>query len=1632
MDSDVLISDDNESSNINDFLPEGIGSDASFSSPSASSSLPDCNLDDSNSTPEDLPDDDDDRMSSDSGSDDKDDDGDDNAMDDNDTNDTTQGPSTDPSSTPVDPSAEADANLTLSFLSVPDDMKPSGSQPKGKRKSAPRAKSKALAGPKKKRRKKGQNEDEEESNGGDEAEGVEVKKKKKNKPPQRRRNIKKFLTHGELTADTLTAQQEEEERRKRLEEQKNAAALNGAFAIPPELMEILGPQPPLDSGSQGLPTSVAATVDIATDLTPTPAAAPTAAAEQSEEECIVLGSSSSEGEEEASRRKSRDVAAAAQKKDVIEISSDEDGVTILSDEDDDEELAEGGGEEEEVSGMHTNDALNQPDIFGRVLVNVTRPQDEEDIFLPPQIARSVKPHQIGGIRFLYDNLVESLSRFRVTLGFGCILAHSMGLGKTLQMISFIDIFLRHTEAKTVLCIVPINTIQNWVAEFNIWLPERRSNGVLTENETRNKKKGSSRKAKPDVTNSETKPLDNTESGESMSLPGDSDSRGDTATPTMERLPGNEDASMSSCDGQASSSTSTKSSPKADGEDFPEEIVYRQFPLYVMNDTYRNMAARHQVITTWHKTGGVLLMGYEMYRLLSLRGASASSTRTSFSLSKHLANRKKKKKKKASDGADEPEIIDLEEEDKNTIMAEGLHKALCRPGPDLVVCDEGHRIKNIHAGISQALKNIRTRRRVVLTGYPLQNNLQEYWCMVDFVRPNFLGTRHEFANLFERPIQNGQCIDSTQKDMQLMRFRAHVLFSLLEGFVQRRGFSVLHSTLPPKEESVLLVRLTPFQRGLYIKFMQSFTEMGAGGWCSANPLKAFSVGCKIWNHPDILCDVLQKRDEMADLDTDLDLPETSARCSKKGKKDGAKSSKKAAAKPACEAKKEEADVAMGPAIEQSYQEKVNQIISFEWARDIMKNYQPNKLYNGGKMMLLFEILEASIKVGDRLLVFSQSLSTLSLIEKFLAERTMPEPPDPPSDFDGKWVRNKTYFRLDGSTPASDREKMINQFNHENNKHFWLFLLSTRAGCLGINLIGANRVIVLDASWNPCHDAQAVCRVYRYGQKKKCHVYRMVTDNTLEKKIYDRQISKKGMSDRVVDELNPEMNLTKKEVESLLEFDADADDTPYEDFSNVAVKYTDAMLVNICNEYSNFLSKAPFSTESLIWDRKDRRLTRAEKRMAKKSYEEEKKLRVSYARPSYQAFYPKDGNPPMTNVQSRGGSVMQSTYGMPGRGAPQFYTRPIAGMHPVQSTPVPRFHPGLVSSGHQQRLAELQQAGVSMQKIVATTDIVLPGVNTHTSGPVIKAGQTVTFIRTQKGLYLRTTDGRILAVRGPSGTETSKAHPGMPPFNQFTTLASAKSQAKWGITTSAGGLPSVGGSSGISKNSVGGSSGIGSSAGSVSAESGSGNLSNGSDGANSNNLDLQHLLDKSDITDLGSLPQFTSSGSTMGQAHHLGYPQSLQSLNNLGLQEIPQGTQNVSLGGPSPNLPASLVNNSGMINIPTTASILSSTGRLASIAPTNNRLPLHRNPLAGGTVPLAAIGMFAPRPPTNLSTLPSTAMSVAPSSSLSLPQKAVTDANIPLTLNSLLDGDPVRMASEEETQVNDPASEQSAIVTVESDE
>jgi hypothetical protein len=280
--------------------------------------------------------------------------------------------------------------------------------------------------------------------------------------------------------------------------------------------------------------------------------------------------------------------------------------------------------------------------------------------------------------------------------------------------------------------------------------------------------------------------------------------------------------------------------------------------------------------------------------------------------------------------------------------------------------------------------------------------------------------------------------------------------------------------------------------------------------------------------------------------------------------------------------------------------------------VLNSYSPDQVENSNKLQILLAILEGCVKVGDRLLLFSQSLCTLNMIEQFLQKRTVPGQKS-------NWKPGVNYYRLDGSTSAQERERLINKFNADSE--ILLFLVSTRAGSLGVNLVGANRVVIFDASWNPCHDTQAVCRVYRYGQDKETHIYRLVTDNSLEKKIYDRQINKRGMSDRIVDELNPDAHLSSKEVHSLI---CDEEEDPeIIDMNDRVNNVTDPVMKSILSEFGSMLTKPPICHEAQLVDRKDNKLSKAEKKMAERAYKLEKTSKITYSRPSYAAFYPKQG-------------------------------------------------------------------------------------------------------------------------------------------------------------------------------------------------------------------------------------------------------------------------------------------------------------------------------------------------------------------------------------------------------------------------
>lgn len=197
---------------------------------------------------------------------------------------------------------------------------------------------------------------------------------------------------------------------------------------------------------------------------------------------------------------------------------------------------------------------------------------------------SVVRTQVGGIRFLYDNIIESLSRYQGSQGFGCILAHSMGLGKTLQVIAFIDVFLHHTSFQHVLCVVPINTIQNWVAEFNLWLPQA----------------------------SEIKPCP------------------------------------------------PSSLSNSDGDQSVETIKPRNFEVFVLNDSTKTLISRVEIIKEWKSKGGVLIIGYELFRLLSLSVPCIGGNKMAV----------KKKKSKATT-VSQSVTIDLDETEKEMEQLMGM-------------------------------------------------------------------------------------------------------------------------------------------------------------------------------------------------------------------------------------------------------------------------------------------------------------------------------------------------------------------------------------------------------------------------------------------------------------------------------------------------------------------------------------------------------------------------------------------------------------------------------------------------------------------------------------------------------------------------------------------------------------------------------------------------------------------------------------------------------------------------------------------------------------------------------------------------------------------------------------------------
>ncbi|CAG9327900.1 unnamed protein product [Blepharisma stoltei] len=186
-----------------------------------------------------------------------------------------------------------------------------------------------------------------------------------------------------------------------------------------------------------------------------------------------------------------------------------------------------------------------------------------------------------------------------------------------------------------------------------------------------------------------------------------------------------------------------------------------------------------------------------------------------------------------------------------------------------------------------------------------------------------------------------------------------------------------------------------------------------------------------------------------------------------------------------------------------------------------NYFEGLVAHSGKMKLLDRLLLKLKENGSQVLIFSQMTMMLDIIEDYCS------------------YKGYFYCRLDGSTDIYEREQMIEKFNMPGSEYF-IFLLSTRAGGLGINLVSADTVILYDSDWNPQTDLQAMDRAHRIGQKKQVNVYRLVIKDSLEERIIERQCLRLKLDSLIIQtgRLAPKnAPLQKEELREMLHYGAD---------------------------------------------------------------------------------------------------------------------------------------------------------------------------------------------------------------------------------------------------------------------------------------------------------------------------------------------------------------------------------------------------------------------------------------------------------------------------------------------------------------
>ncbi|KAG2144397.1 SNF2 family N-terminal domain-containing protein [Suillus bovinus] len=410
----------------------------------------------------------------------------------------------------------------------------------------------------------------------------------------------------------------------------------------------------------------------------------------------------------------------------------------------------------------------------------------------------------------------------------------------------------------------------------------------------------------------------------------------------------------------------------------------------------------------------------------------------------------------------------------------------------IVVDEGHRLKNLDCKLMQEIKKYPSAGRMILTGTPLHNNLAELWSLLNFILPDIFDDLDTFQEWFNLGTMQSRL--SADQSSQLIG----TLHGILKPFLLRRLKADVEGLLPPKKEYVLYAPLSIGQRNLYDNILDGSLR---------NFLLGISKEAAVEKVVEIDLDAPMKlrKPKKTRYDADGNDDEYFEML-----EDGGGSTVKELEEDVSEMAKQHQQLATRKQINnmklQNVVMQLRKVCShpflFHWpvvpgTQELVLDEQ---LVNAsGKMMILDRLLEELFRRKHKVLLFSQFTTMLDILEDWATE-----------------LKGWSICRIDGSTAPMDRREQMNKFQQGGSSRDApkLFLLSTRAGGLGINLTAADTVIFYDQDWNPQMDIQAQDRAHRIGQTKPVLVFRLVTAHTIETRIMHRATEKRKLEALVI--------------------------------------------------------------------------------------------------------------------------------------------------------------------------------------------------------------------------------------------------------------------------------------------------------------------------------------------------------------------------------------------------------------------------------------------------------------------------------------------------------------------------------------